>query len=160
LLYRRSLVEHIGRWAPNLPVIQDARFLFEAAAAGARFVHVPGVGAYYRISPGSLSRRNKALFIADCATNTQEIEWLWHRQGTLTDARRAALASMWGHVATSALLNGLPEFEVARDGFNRAGRKRAAFEIGSIIRHKLGASQTAMIATAAQRVKSVFCFSC
>ena len=56
LLYRREIVDRIAGWPAGLPVIQDARYLFEAARHQARFVYVSGVGAYYRVSPNSLSR--------------------------------------------------------------------------------------------------------
>jgi len=57
ILYRRALVDRIGGWRSNLRIVQDARFLFDAAAQGARFAHVPGVGALYpELSPGK--RRN------------------------------------------------------------------------------------------------------
>ena len=64
LLYRREIVERIGGWPVGLPVVEDARYLFEAARHKARFAYVPGVGAYYRVSPDSLSRQNPARFIA------------------------------------------------------------------------------------------------
>ena len=54
----REIVDSIGGWRAGLPVIQDARYLFEAARRNARFAYVAGVGAYYRVSPNSLSRRN------------------------------------------------------------------------------------------------------
>ena len=42
LLYTRAIVVRIGAWHPKLPVIQDARYLFDAAAQGARFAYVAG----------------------------------------------------------------------------------------------------------------------
>ena len=66
LMYRRSLVEKIGGFREDLPVIQDARFLFDAAYHGARFAHSPHLGARHRLSPQSLSRRDPARFWRDC----------------------------------------------------------------------------------------------
>ncbi len=75
LLYRRSIVERIGGWNPNLPVVQDARFLFDAAFVGGRFEHVTGDGAHYRQhASGSLSSRSSARFWADVLRNNREIE--------------------------------------------------------------------------------------
>ena len=47
--YRRSIVQKIGGWKEWLPIIQDARFLQDAALVGGRFVYVSGVGAKYRV---------------------------------------------------------------------------------------------------------------
>ena len=61
LAYRRSLVEKIGGFRQDLPVIQDARLLFDAAFHGARMVGSDHVGAQYRIVPHSLSRRDPGV---------------------------------------------------------------------------------------------------
>jgi glycosyltransferase involved in cell wall biosynthesis len=75
LLYRRSIVDRIGSWNESLPVIQDARFLLDAALHGARFVHVSGVGAYYRVHRGpSVSRRDPVRFVRDCFRNATQVE--------------------------------------------------------------------------------------
>lgn len=154
LLYRRSVVDRIGAWSPRLPVIQDARYLFDAAACGARFVHVPGVGALYRVTAGSLSRRNVQRFIADCATNTAEIEQIWMQRGELTPVRRQALASMWGHVATASAMRGFEEFEVARPAYNRHARRRALFELAHGLRALVGPSFGAAVLNAGLWIKS------
>src|SRR5213594_338150 len=61
LLYRRRIVAKIGGWNVTLPVIQDARFLQDAAMHGGRFIYTPGVGAVYRVHCGqSLSRASKS----------------------------------------------------------------------------------------------------
>lgn len=99
VLYRRDLVERIGGFREDLPVIQDARFLFDAAAHGGRFVHAPHVGARYRVLEGSLSRRNPARFWADILLNGQQIEAIWRARGPLTEAQRAILAGIYNHAA-------------------------------------------------------------
>ncbi len=102
LLYRRTLVDRIGPWREDLPVIQDARFLQDAAFAGGTFVHVPGVGARYRVLSGtSLSRRDRPAFLDDCFRNVVMIEALWSRGGELTSARRRGLARVFSHVAVA-----------------------------------------------------------
>lgn len=156
LLYRRTLVDRIGPWSPRLPVIQDARFLFDAAALGARFVHVPGVGALYRVTAGSLSRRNMAGFIADCARNAEEIETLWRAREPLDERRRKALETMWGHVATSALVHGLAEFEQARAGLNRVGLRRRRLEIAHALRSVLGPAACSTLMGAGLRARAAW----
>lgn len=97
ILYRRSIVERIGGWHPNLPVIQDARFLFDAARNGARFAHVPGESAAYRQhASASLSSRSQQRFWEDVLRNNREIEALWTQDGTLVGSRRAAMAEAYG----------------------------------------------------------------
>jgi glycosyltransferase involved in cell wall biosynthesis len=156
LLYRRTIVDRIGGWHTGLPVIQDARYLFEAARHQARFVHVPEIGAYYKVHHGSLSRRNLKEFIADCARNTTEIEALWRGQGALSPSRVDALTRMWGHVVKAALLGGLDEFEKARAGYNRVAAHRSLFEAGYILRRAIGAKATSSVLQTALRSKQAF----
>jgi hypothetical protein len=151
LLYRRTLIDRIGPWPANLPVIQDARYLFEAARLAARFAYTPGVGAYYRVSPTSLSHRNQARFIHDCAVNTGEIEALWRADPALPPARQEALALMWAGVANTALFEGLQDFEIARAGYNRAAAKRLVFEAGQALRRSIGFRGAAALLRFARR---------
>jgi glycosyltransferase involved in cell wall biosynthesis len=114
LLYRRLVVERIGGWHASLPVIQDARFLFDAVASGARLVHVPGVGAQYRVRlGGSLSQRDGAAFDRDVLRNANEVEQRWRSQGLLTPDRRKALRDTYGYVARQS-------FERRDSGFDEA----------------------------------------
>jgi glycosyltransferase involved in cell wall biosynthesis len=100
ILYRRALCERIGGWRENLPVIQDARFLLDAARIGGKFVHVPGVGARYRQHVrGSLSSADPARFWRDVLQNAREVEQLWREAGRLDAGRRDALAGAYGHSA-------------------------------------------------------------
>jgi glycosyltransferase involved in cell wall biosynthesis len=153
LFYRREIVERIGGWPVGLPVVEDARYLFEAARHKARFAHVPGVGAYYRVSPVSLSRQNPARFIACCARNALEIETIWRGQGTLAPSRVDALAGIWAHVAKAALLNGLDEFEEARVRYNGLAVRQGLFEAGCLLRRMIGASAAASILQTALQSK-------
>ena len=153
LLYRREIVKRIGGWPAGLPVIQDARYLFEAARHKARFAYVAGVGAYYRVSPDSLSRRNLTRFIADCARNASEIETIWRAQGALAPSRVDALARMWAHVVKAALLNGLDEFEEARARYNGLATRRSLFETGCLLRRMVGASAAASVLQAGLQSK-------
>ena len=99
LMYRRSLVEKIGGFREDLPIIQDARFLFDAACCGARFAHSPHVGALYRLNEHSLSRGNLERFWLDVLTNGKQIEALWRARRNLSPNQRDALAGIYNHAA-------------------------------------------------------------
>jgi glycosyltransferase involved in cell wall biosynthesis len=97
LLYRRTLVEKMPPWHAALPVIQDARYLQDAAFAGAKLVHVPEVVALYREDAGnSLSRQSVKKLVHDMLVNAREIEALWRARGAMTEAQRRALEDTYG----------------------------------------------------------------
>lgn len=114
VLYRRSIVEKIGGFRADLPVIQDARHLFDAARRGGRFVHLPQVGAAYRVQAGSLSRRNPVAFLRDVLLNARQIRAEWQADGPIDATRRRALAEMFGSTAHGLFRAGKPEW---RDAF-------------------------------------------
>ena len=116
LMYRRSLVEKIGGFRDDLPVIQDARFLFDAAYRGARFVHSPHVGACYRVLPDSLSRTNPRRFWRDVLTNGKQIEALWRARGALSPRQLAALGDIFNGAAHGLFRAGDPSFREAFAG--------------------------------------------
>jgi glycosyltransferase involved in cell wall biosynthesis len=95
LMYRRSLVERIGGFRDDLPVVQDARFLFDAAYHGARFAHSPHIGAVHRVRANSLSRSDPARFWRDVLRNGGQIEELWRARGPLHAAQLEALGGMF-----------------------------------------------------------------
>ena len=99
VLYRRTMVDTIGPWRSDLPIIQDARYLLDAALAGARFVYVDGVGLRYRERPGSLSRQSSIAFIEDCYRNAVDLHERWQATGALDPLRRRALVRVYAHVA-------------------------------------------------------------
>jgi glycosyltransferase involved in cell wall biosynthesis len=138
LLYRRALAERIGGWRPTLPVIQDARFLFDAAAQNAKFIHVPGIGALYRVTAHSLSRRSRANFLHDCYVNAVEIEADWRQRNALTPRRLETLRAMWRQSALAALIEATPDFEHARKAHNHIAKRHFAIEAGWILRKGLG----------------------
>lgn len=113
LMYRRSLVDKIGGFRKDLPVIQDARFLFDAAYHGARFAHSAHVGARYRIAPHSLSRRDPARFWRDVLLNGKQIEALWRARDALSGARGAALAEIYNGAAHGLFRAADPSFREA-----------------------------------------------
>ncbi len=83
LMYRRGLVDRIGGFRLDLPVIQDARFLFDAARHGAHFARSPHVGALYRVRADSVSHRDPARFWRCVLLNGTQIEALWRARGCL-----------------------------------------------------------------------------
>jgi glycosyltransferase involved in cell wall biosynthesis len=121
LMYRRSLVDKIGGFRPDLPVVQDARFLFDAARHGACFARSPHVGAFYRIQPQSLSRRDPACFWRDVLLNGTQIEALWRGRGCLTPGQRAALAEIYNGVAHGLFRARNPSFRDALAALRASG---------------------------------------
>ena len=113
ILYRRELVERIGGFRSDLPVIQDARFLFDAAYHGARFVHAPHVGARYRVLPGSLSRCDPTRFWLDVLINGEQVEALWRARGALSQDQLRGLASIYDHAARQLFAAGHTSFFTA-----------------------------------------------
>lgn len=111
LLYRRRVVEAIGAWNESLPIIQDARFLLDAALVGGQFVYVPGVGADYRVHrSNSLSRRNPVGFVCDVFRNACQVEAIWKNNGGITTQRRAALEQAYGQAARFFFEHDRPTF--------------------------------------------------
>jgi glycosyltransferase involved in cell wall biosynthesis len=102
VLYRRRVVDQIGPWREDLPIIQDARFLLDAALCGARFAYVDDVGLRYRVhGNASLSRRDPGAFVGDCYRSAAQLHDQWASDGTLDAKRRAGLVKVFGYVARS-----------------------------------------------------------
>lgn len=100
LLYHRRIIEAIGGWNESLPIIQDARFLLDAALMGGQFVYVPGVQADYRVhKANSLSRRHPIKFVLDCFNNACQVEEFWKANGGITPERQVTLEKVYGGVA-------------------------------------------------------------
>ena len=100
LTYRRTIVEKIGGWKEWLPIIQDARFLQDAGLVGGRFVHVPGIGARYRVHLGtSLSRRGHAAFVSDVFRNGCDLQAALELKGEVSSDMRGAFAELYGYTA-------------------------------------------------------------
>jgi glycosyltransferase involved in cell wall biosynthesis len=105
LLYRREIVDIIGGWNETLPIIQDARFLLDAALVGGKFIYVPGVGADYRVhKSNSLSRRSPVGFVKDCFHNNCQIEEFWRNHGGLTPDRCLALVNGYDYTARTLFM--------------------------------------------------------
>jgi len=137
LLYRRPLVERIGGFRADLPVIQDARFLFDASRNGARFVWAPHVGARYRVASGSLSRRDPSRFWLDVLRNGEQIEAMWRAGDALSATRLEALAGVYNNAARGLFAAGHSAY------FDAVARQR---ELGQPLpRHSLVAAPLARI---------------
>ncbi|AVH62370.1 MULTISPECIES: glycosyltransferase family 2 protein [unclassified Nostoc] len=105
LLYRREIVDAIGGWNESLPIIQDARFLLDAALVGGKFVYVPGVGADYRVHKNkSLSSRDPVGFVKDCFHNNCQIEEFWRHHGGLTPERSSALVNGYDYTSRTLFM--------------------------------------------------------
>lgn len=157
LMYRRSIVERIGGFRGDLPVIQDARFLFDAAYAGARFAHFSHVGAYYRVLPDSLSRRNPSKFWCDVLTNAKQIEALWRARSALSPAQGNALQSIYNTAARNLFLAQDRIFLDAIAALRASGlpvglRNRAA----EIVSHALGQAAAVKLAGGWTRLRHIF----
>lgn len=137
LMYRRRLVERIGGFRPDLPIVQDARLLFDAARHGARFARSPHVGACYRVRPQSLSRRDPARFWRDVLLNGIEIETLWRASGGLAAGRRVVLADVYNGAAHGLFRARDPKFRDALAALRASelpiGRRNRAAELLSDI---------------------------
>jgi len=119
-LFARRIVEKVGGWHPELPVIQDARFAWECARRGGRFVRTPGVTAFYhRNAGGSLSTRDRRAFLSDCLRNAVEVQGIWEQEGGVSPERRRALLEAFAHVARGS-------FDPFPDLFEAAWRRLEA----------------------------------
>ena len=99
-LYRRSFLAKVGEWKSWLPVIQDARFAWDCARAGARWAHDEAVSTLYRQhSTGSVSTRSRVAFLKDCWANTDDIKRIWEEDGTLTGKRFEVMQKAYHHLA-------------------------------------------------------------
>lgn len=110
LMYRRSLVERIGGFRADLPIIQDARFLFDAACCGARFAHSAHAGARYHVNEQSLSRVDPGRFWCDVLTNGTQIEALWRARGKLSPNQHQALAGIYNQAARGLFAAEHPDY--------------------------------------------------
>lgn len=138
LMYRRSLCDRIGGWHSSLPVIDDARYLVDAAAAGARFVHVPGVSAYYREHATSLSRRKVHALAENVHRNAEELLERWQRTDRLAPRRARALEECFGYVAREAFRRDPALFRRAADRIAELGGRQRWVTIASMLERSVG----------------------
>lgn len=146
LMYRREVVVSIGGFRLEFPTIQDARFMFDAFRVGARFVHASHVGALYRISPGSLSRKNNTTFWQEIFQNARQIEMLWRSQVPLSSLQRDALKQVYLGAANSLLRDGCPDYRDPLEAFRSLGGKRPLkFGVADAVARALGPRYTSRL---------------
>lgn len=127
LLYRRRACIAIGPWKQHLAPIEDARYMLDAALAGEAWLHVPGIGAHYRIHLGpSHSRRDPVRFLRAVFENAMELRDLWRERGQLDGPHVAALADCFNYVARSAFAHDAALFDQALAALYEA---RPGFEL-------------------------------
>ncbi len=119
-LFTRAVVDKTGGFNPALPLLEDARFVFDCARHGARFEYVPGVVAHYRLHAAQISRRDPREFARERFGLAREVHQAWKQAG-MTAPRRAALLQVYGNVARSA-------FELDRATFDAAYRELLALD--------------------------------
>lgn len=126
IMSRRCLFEKVGGFRADLSIIQDARYLFDSARAGACFGHSGNVEAKYRVLADSLSRSDPARFWRDVLLNGKQIEALWREDGTLTPQRAAGVRSIYDVAGRGLLAERDPKFFEAVDalGHLAAGSSR------------------------------------
>lgn len=128
LMYSRDVVDKIGGWRLDLPIIQDARFLLDAARNYALFIRVPEVSAYYRvlIKDSSLSRCSPAGFLEDVYTNACQIDDIWQKNSSMTAARRKALAQVYDYTARNLFA---VDFRLFQENVKRLYRVEPLFRL-------------------------------
>jgi glycosyltransferase involved in cell wall biosynthesis len=129
LMYRREIVQKIGVWNRTLPVVEDARFLQDAAYFNARFVYVPEVLGAYRVHrrQESLSKKNLDLFEQCILKNAYQTENRWRKNGLMTPARIEYLAISYKRSAEKFFGRDSVRFLFAFDAYRRW---RKPWEIG------------------------------
>jgi glycosyltransferase involved in cell wall biosynthesis len=156
LMYRRSLVEKIGGFRLDLPVVQDARFLFDAARHGARFARSAHLGARYRVRRDSASRRDPARFWRNVLLNGTQIEALWQSGGCLAAGRRAAIADIYNGAARGLFRARDPQFRDALAALRASGlpidRRNRIAELVSDVSGQPAAVRAAELWTMSRRM--------
>jgi glycosyltransferase involved in cell wall biosynthesis len=156
-LYRRAFLDQVLPWKEWLPVVQDARFAWDAAAAGARWLHDPTPSVLYRQHrSGSVSTQNRLAFLLDCLANVEDIRRHWEAKHPLTPDQRQAILSGY-----ESAMRGL--FAIDLNAFHRAYQQLLAFDPGYQPSHPglrrlskfLGYENAERIAQAWRQLKSV-----
>ena len=119
-LFRRAIVERVGAFRADLPIIQDARFVLDCALHGAQFVYLPGIAGLYRMHSQQISRR-RAAFVQDCLQSAQQVEAWWRTRAGITPERHTALVQVYGNIARMS-------YQVDRDNFWNAYRAALKLE--------------------------------
>lgn len=157
LLYRRRLFQRMTGWRTDLPIVQDVRFLQDAAHAGARFFRSAHLGAYHRRwRTESLSRRSSESFARDVFRNACEVMDRWQTSNGLDPNRRRALGAVFDYCARE-LIN--LDDVVFRDCLERLyaaepGFRPSAPKIAGVLGSFLGRRSAASLYGAYRRMRS------
>jgi hypothetical protein len=91
-------VDKIGGWKEWLPVMEDARFLQDAAMVGGRFVYSPGLGAIYRQHRGTRNsgRSDYMLYVF---RNACDLQTEFETRGRMNAEARRAFAGIYDSAA-------------------------------------------------------------
>lgn len=102
-LFRRRIVDRIGGWNETLPLTEDERFLLDCAVQGGRFIHTPGIMAYYRKVAHSTGQRDWVMNRRCRYRNAVDIEAFWGARGPLSDAQRGVMERCLGRLARACV---------------------------------------------------------
>jgi glycosyltransferase involved in cell wall biosynthesis len=156
LMYRRDIVAKIGGFRLDLPVIQDARFMFDAARHRARFAHSAHVGARYRVRADRVSHRHPASFGRCVLLNGTQIEALGRARGRLAAGRRAVLADIYNCAARGLFRARDPTFRNALAALRASGlpvdRRNRVVELVSEVSGQSAAVRLAELWTISRRI--------
>ena len=99
-LFKRSIVEKVGGFRLDLPVIQDARFALDCALAGAKFVHDPEISCLYRVhKTGSVSTMDRLKFDLDCLLNSEQVAEIYNKRSLFEGDRKKAVGGSGNRLA-------------------------------------------------------------
>ena len=112
--------------------------MFDAAYFGARFRHSAHLGARYRISPMSLSHRDRGQFWRYFLMNTEQIEALWLARTALSPKQKEVLAKRYDRAGRSLFVLGRPEYFEALAAHQQLG-------LNLPLRHRIAAPLARLI---------------
>ncbi|GJM15341.1 MAG: hypothetical protein DHS20C13_06680 [Thermodesulfobacteriota bacterium] len=99
-LFKSKLFAQIGGFNEKITFGEDARFVFDAARLGAKFIKVEDLGAFYRVrNKGSLSKSDPTAFLKDIYINSCEVESIWKKRGVLDADQIEALIQNYDYTA-------------------------------------------------------------
>ena len=120
-LFKRSIVEKVGGFRLDLPVIQDARFALDCALAGAKFVHDLDICCLYRVhKTGSVSTNDQLKFDLDCLLNSEQVAEIYIKRGLFEGDRKKAVGWNCDYLAKQIGSKNIEAFERTLKLFEKA----------------------------------------
>jgi glycosyltransferase involved in cell wall biosynthesis len=129
-LFKRSIVDKVGGFRLDLPVIQDARFALDCALADAKFVHDPEISCLYRVhKTGSVSTQSQFKFASDCLRNAQQIVKIFGEKGFAnSECHQKAIGQVANFCANNFVgTDYKTEFNQSCELFMSAGKKNQLY---------------------------------